>query len=331
MGFSPLLILSGILFLYHPTILANEIDLFSSTRDIEHLFKDEEQLQLMMQEQLISVQRQIKVLDWFLDTFYGEGYENYTEADAEEYVSNPINTYCLLKRTALHWPRVKEVIFNDTVDQQMEDLIAIMNKTSRPPSLNGAFSGLFSMQQMYNLDIQELATGKVRIPGRTDEIIEDDYQLNATDLRAIGKIAFERGFYDRAYEFYTAAEWKAKKDGGSHIDEISTIKKTLNYVISTHDDTLMRKGHRGPEWSTYLLPFSESLRKDDRFKDVKDKKYIYKPKLFGTLTLKEDLRDQYNMLCRGEKVGVQHSKFIIVQVYKKRLTWNFLYGRLVPK
>ena len=138
MGFSPLLILSGILFLYHPTILANEIDLFSSTRDIEHLFKDEEQLQLMMQEQLISVQRQIKVLDWFLDTFYGEGYENYTEADAEEYVSNPINTYCLLKRTALHWPRVKEVIFNDTVDQQMEDLIAIMNKTSRPPSLNGA-------------------------------------------------------------------------------------------------------------------------------------------------------------------------------------------------
>merc|ERR1712110_320894 len=126
-------------------------DLFSSSRDIEHLFKDEEQLQFMMQGQLIAVQKQVKILDWFLDTFYGEGYENYTEADAEEYVSNPINTYCLLKRTALHWPRVKEVIFNDTVDAQMEDLIGMMNKTSQPPALNGAFSGLFSMQQMYNL------------------------------------------------------------------------------------------------------------------------------------------------------------------------------------
>ena len=85
-------VLIGILICCHPIILANEIDTFSSARDIEHLYKNEDHLQYLMQEQLISVQRQAKVLDWFLDTFYGEGYENYTEADAEEYVSNPINT-----------------------------------------------------------------------------------------------------------------------------------------------------------------------------------------------------------------------------------------------
>jgi len=39
-----------------------------------------------------------------LDTYY----KNYhwTEEDAEEYVSNPINAYVLIKRTALEWPRV---------------------------------------------------------------------------------------------------------------------------------------------------------------------------------------------------------------------------------
>ena len=301
---SPILPLFAILVLYQPIILANEIDLFSSTRDIEHLFKSEEQLQLMMQEQLMAVQRQVKILDWFLDTFYGEGYENYTEADAEEYVSNPINTYCLLKRTALHWPRVKEVIFNDTVDQQMENLIGMMNKSSQPSSLNDAFSGLFSMQQMYNLDIKDLSVGKIRLPDRPDEFLTDDYELFAKDLQDIGKIAFERGFYDRAYEFYSAAEWKANRDGGNQTDEIPKIKQMLEEIVSAHDKTLLDKGHRGSDWSTYLVPLDQNLRNDNRFQNITDKNYQHVPKLFSTLDKKEDLRDQFNMLCRGEKVSM---------------------------
>lgn len=296
-------VFSVILFCYHPKILANEIDLFSSSRDIEHLFKDEEQLQFMMQEQLIAVQKQVKILDWFLDTFYGEGYENYTEADAEEYVSNPINTYCLLKRTALHWPRVKEVIFNDTVDQQMEDLIGMMNKTSQPPALNGAFSGLFSMQQMYNLDIKELSTGRIRIPG-TNEYLTDDYELFAKDLQDIGNIAYEKGFYDRAYAFYMAAEWKANKDGGNQTDEIPNIKSKLKDIIETHDKTLLEKGYRGENWTTYRLPLNENLRTHEQFNNIESKDYTYSPSLFSVLEKKEDLRDQFNMLCRGEKVGI---------------------------
>merc|ERR1719322_856178 len=60
-------------------------------------------------------------------------------------------------------------------------------------------------------------------------------------------------------------------------------------------------GSRGADWTTYQLPFDNNLRKDGRFKDVKDKNYVHTPKLFGTLDKKEDLRDQFNMLCRGEK------------------------------
>jgi hypothetical protein len=299
---SPVVLLLGLIIFYQPTILANEIDVFSSARDIEHLFKNEEELQVMMQEQLIATQRQAKILDWFLDTFYGEGYENYTEADAEEYVSNPINTYCLLKRTALHWPRVKAVIFNDTVDKQMEALIDMMNKTSQPASLTGAFSGLFSMQHTYNLDIKELSTGKIRIPQRPEESISDDFALSAKDLQDIGKIAFDRGFYDRAYEFYMTAEWKAYKDGGNQTDEIPSIREMLKVVVSAHDNTLIEKGHRGSDWSTYLIPINEALQKDDKFKNLKEKNYHHSSELFVPLSKTEDLRDQFNMLCRGEKV-----------------------------
>ena len=292
----------AIIFIYNPTVLANEIDLFSSTRDIEHVFNQEEELQIKLQEQLESVQKQIKTLDWFLDTFYGEGYENYTEADAEEYVSNPINTYCLLKRTALHWPRVKSVIFNDTVDKQMEDIIQGLNKSSDSSTADGAFSGLFSMTQVYNLDIKELALGKILVPGGNNEIIEDDFELFAKDLQALGKAAFDRGFYDRAYEIYKTAEWKANKDNNT--EEIPNIEEMLKLVISAHDDTLVQKGHRGPDWTTYLLPFDEKRLDSAKLKHIKSKKYIYQPSLFVPLTQKEDVRDQFNMLCRGEQVCI---------------------------
>ena len=309
MEYFKFLVLIGILICCHPIILANEIDTFSSARDIEHLYKNEDHLQYLMQEQLISVQRQAKVLDWFLDTFYGEGYENYTEADAEEYVSNPINTYCLIKRTALHWPRVREVIFNDTVDNQMETLLKVMNETSKPPSQSGAFSGLFAMQQIYNLDIKELSTGKLRVPGQKEEMLTEDFNLTSSDLQEIAKIAFERGFYDRAFEFYDAAVWKATKDGGNFTGDIPEIQEKLEEVKSAHDKTLIEKGSRGADWSTYLLPFDNNLRKDGRFKDVKEKNYVHTPKLFGTLDKKEDLRDQFNMLCRGEKVRINYFNF----------------------
>ena len=136
-----------------------------------------------------------------------------------------------------------------------------------------------------------------------EKIITDDFNLTSTDLQEIGKIASDRGFYDRAYEFYEAAEWKATEDGGNFTDEIPEIRRQLEVVKSTHDKTLLDKGCRGADWTTYQLPFDESLRKDERFKNIKDRNYVHRPNLFGTLDKKEDLRDQFNMLCRGEKVS----------------------------
>lgn len=71
-------------------------------------------------QHLQHVERQIKSLDYLLDTYYKD--YNYTEEDAEEYVSNPINTYMLIKRTALEWPNAKAILFNETADREFEEL-----------------------------------------------------------------------------------------------------------------------------------------------------------------------------------------------------------------
>ena len=40
---------------------------------------------------------------------------NYTEDDAEEYVSHPLNTFSLIKRTAIDWPILKDKLFGDNI------------------------------------------------------------------------------------------------------------------------------------------------------------------------------------------------------------------------
>ena len=64
--------------------------------------------------------RQIRAIDRFLEANYKD--HNYTEADAHEYVSNPINTYMLIKRTSLEWPNIKKVVFNETAEKEYEEI-----------------------------------------------------------------------------------------------------------------------------------------------------------------------------------------------------------------
>ena len=52
------------------------------------------------------------------------------------------------------------------------------------------------------------------------------------------------------------------------------------------------------------MPLNENLRTHERFNNIESKDYTYSPSLFSVLEKKEDLRDQFNMLCRGEKVGI---------------------------
>ena len=72
---------------------------------------------------LEQVDRQISTLDTFLHKYYLNF--NYTEEDVPEYVSNPINTYMMIKRTAVEWPKVREVVFNKTLDSALEEIIKL--------------------------------------------------------------------------------------------------------------------------------------------------------------------------------------------------------------
>lgn len=89
---------------------------------------DKELLNEKMRIHAKAVEKQIKALDTFIDTYYKD--YNFTEEDAHEYVSNPINTYMLIKRTSLEWPRLKHILFNDSLDKQYEEIIKLSDALS---------------------------------------------------------------------------------------------------------------------------------------------------------------------------------------------------------
>ena len=72
---------------------------------------------------LSQIDRQIAALDGFLNKFYSEF--DYTEDDVAEYVSNPINAFVMIKRTAVEWPKVQAILLNETLDSELEDIIKL--------------------------------------------------------------------------------------------------------------------------------------------------------------------------------------------------------------
>ena len=91
--------------------------------------------------------RQIAALDKLLDNHYKD--YNFESVDSEEYVSNPINTYVLLKRTGVFWPKTKQVLFkgddgNET--DSFESVAEVIGALPTQEDMEGAANGIFLLQ-----------------------------------------------------------------------------------------------------------------------------------------------------------------------------------------
>ncbi len=82
-----------------------------------------EQLQAKLEKHLKEIESQLKHLDWFFKVgYYNEG-DDMMMDDVEEFVSNPINTYTMIKRLTLYWPEVRDHLFNQTIIDEWDDIL----------------------------------------------------------------------------------------------------------------------------------------------------------------------------------------------------------------
>lgn len=94
---------------------------FSSSADID-IPEMEKNLELKLVQELKTIQDKIDHIDWFFKV----GYHNQEKPimdDIDEFVSNPINTYAMIKRLSVYWPPLQDHIFNETATGQWDELM----------------------------------------------------------------------------------------------------------------------------------------------------------------------------------------------------------------
>ena len=112
--------------------------------------------------------------------------------------------------------------------------------------MNAAFSSLVTMVDIYDMNIVELAQGKIRIPGRAatgqeERYLESEHKLRASDLLLLGQMAFNRGYYDRSVESLEACLTLVDP-----VEEPKTqqeCQQVMETVVKKHDEALRRQGH----------------------------------------------------------------------------------------
>lgn len=82
-----------------------------------------EDLERKAKAHLESIENQISHLDWYFKVgYYNEG-DKMMMDDVDEFVSNPINAFTMIKRLTVYWPELKNHLFNQTIIDQYEEFI----------------------------------------------------------------------------------------------------------------------------------------------------------------------------------------------------------------
>lgn len=220
-------------------------ELFSSMSEMQKLYDNEKLLSLALTQQISLIDSQLKVLDGFLNTYYQD--YNYNAKDAVEYVSHPLNTFSMIKRTALDWPKVKEALFGQETMKELTDFQQVVNnQVVTDEEMLGALEGLLLLSYTYDFNLTELAEGLIQIPkaqaierglNPQDYYIQDS-RIEVKELLLMGQLAFNKNRFDWSIKFLRVALDTALKRNETEL--LSKIKSVFKTVSEKHDQILIK-------------------------------------------------------------------------------------------
>ena len=188
---------------------------------------------------------------------------------------------------------------------------SVMNFTKHFPGSSdqweGTLQGLFLLQNSFNLNISEFSRGIVQIGQMSEEQFTSHASLAYEDIDSLAKTAYNRYYYNRAVEWFREAVNSAVATKAAAV--VTAAKNLLKTTIKVHDKVLDTKGPDGSSggnfWKTNPVPFDEKLRKKKKFKKLQkieqNSTDQYKFQVVHSLK-SEIITDQFNRLCRGEKL-----------------------------
>ncbi len=281
--------------------LASE-DIFSSMAEIQKHYEVEQILLNDLEAHVKKLDVQLSAIDWFKTNFYSN-HEDLKEKEVEEYISNPINTFAMIRRLADAFPQVLEQLADSKTESQWKDILAIIDKDLQVDldEVTNAIDSIALLHETFDLNSDDLARGDVS--GYETKVSAKG--LDVEDMINLAKSSFNRGFYDRSYDLINAAQALVKNDS-SEPEMNLEVERILDGIVRNHDQILLRKGPRGDDWRTFMRPIMENRIIKKKFKKYRPfQKYVYNPKkqTDQKLLLSDD-KDRYKMweivnnLCR---------------------------------
>ncbi|XP_065202601.1 prolyl 4-hydroxylase subunit alpha-2-like isoform X3 [Planococcus citri] len=136
-------------------------ELYTAIVDLEGLLKTEVILIENLKKYISLQEQKLETLKKRVQ-HYTEEHEK-ANADATEYLSNPINAYLLVKRLTTDWEVTEKFIEDDLYQRLQENITKIKDEVKFPTDedLSGAAAALIRLQKTYNLDTESLARGEL--------------------------------------------------------------------------------------------------------------------------------------------------------------------------
>ena len=172
--------------------------------------------------------------------------------------------------------------------------------------VEGGLSGLFLLQDFFNLNTSLFAGGTVHSEMLSDKSFHSHSVLTYEDVDFIAKTAYNREYYNRAVDWFREAVAVAIKTQTKQV--ITAAKNLLSTTIKVHDKVLDQKGPEGSvggnerAWRTNPVPFDEKLRKKKKFKKLAKEAAESQNVQFRYVHAIEapTITNQFSRLCRGE-------------------------------
>ncbi|XP_014213956.1 prolyl 4-hydroxylase subunit alpha-1 [Copidosoma floridanum] len=232
----------------------------------------------------------------------------------QQYLSNPINAYLLVKRLTTDWRRVEELITEDVGKAFVANITSSRSDLKFPTEedLNGAAVALMRLQDTYKLETAQVARGVLNG-------VQYSTGLSAGDCFELGRQSYNNGDYyhtvlwmqeamDRLEEEQSNRTTISKPDileylafstymQGNVVRALSMTNELLD-LVPTHQRAL---GNRVYYQEEIQKKTNESRKKrgEDGTDDTPSPHYSVQEKKMKSVSEMTE-RERYEMLCRGE-------------------------------
>ncbi|XP_072939292.1 prolyl 4-hydroxylase subunit alpha-1-like isoform X2 [Epargyreus clarus] len=306
--------------------LCSRAELFTAISDVEPLLETHKRIIDDLHYYIDKEETRLQVLKKHLNMYKQEHVK--ALEDVPNYLGNPVNAFTLIKRLTTDLDYIEDSIKKGT--EYIKNITMTHEGVKYPTleDLTGAAQALTRLQDTYQLEVSELAEGKLNG-------VVYSTPMSASDCYELGRALYIEMDYTNALSWMMEALRKYKEENEPHPFSEGDI---LEYISFAHH--LLGDSRTAMEWTKKLLEvdpkhprargnishyqkaIDESLKKRRETGEEEEK-----PKRTKVDVLSENERLSYEALCRGEmKIPPE----IAMRLKCRYLTENHPFLKIAP-